>query len=77
MAQVLNALHVPYKQADSRSYAWDAGNVSYVCPTLAPYFKIGPESLVGHTREFREAANSQEGREAMISAAKAMAATAF
>jgi amidohydrolase len=77
MAQVLDALHVPYKQADSRGYAWDAGNVSYVCPTLAPYFKIGPESLVGHTREFREAANSQEGREAMISAAKAMAATAF
>jgi amidohydrolase len=77
MAQVLDVLQVPYKQADSRSYAWDAGNVSYVCPTLAPYFKIGPESLVGHTKEFREASNSQEGREAMINAAKVMATTAF
>ncbi|MDR1376407.1 MAG: M20 family metallopeptidase [Synergistaceae bacterium] len=77
MAEALDSLHVPYKQADARNYAWDAGNVSYVCPTLAPYFKIGPESLVGHTREFRDASNSSEGREAMIGAAKAMAATAF
>ncbi|GHV33411.1 amidohydrolase [Synergistales bacterium] len=76
MAEVLDVLKIPYVQADSRSYAWDAGNVSYVCPTLAPYFKIGPDDIICHTKEFCEASNSREGREGMVNAAKAMAATA-
>ena len=51
----------------------DAGNVSYEVPTAHGYIKIGPESLVAHTVEFREAAKSHQGNEALIKGAKALA----
>lgn len=76
MAEVLDRMGVPYKQSDSRSYAWDAGNISYVCPVLASYIKIGPMGIICHTPEFKEAANSPEGYEGMLIGAKSMAATA-
>lgn len=75
--QALDYLQVPSIQKETANYSWDVGNVSHVCPTLAPYIKIGPESLVGHTDEFREASNSQDGYGGMIVAAKAMALTAM
>ncbi|MBL4937319.1 M20 family metallopeptidase [Clostridium sp. YIM B02515] len=55
----------------------DAGNISQVVPTIHPYIKIGPESLVGHTHEFCTAAASKEGDEALITGAKALAITAL
>lgn len=55
----------------------DAGNVSHVVPTLHAYIKIGPSSLIGHTKEFCEAAKSQEADEALIKAAKSLAYTAY
>ncbi|MFL2078691.1 M20 family metallopeptidase [Marinilactibacillus psychrotolerans] len=51
----------------------DAGNVSRVVPTSHPHFKIGPDTLVGHTKEFREAAISPLGDEALIKSAKVLA----
>lgn len=51
----------------------DAGNVSHVVPTTHEYIKIGPSELVAHTPEFREAAASERGDEALIIAAKALA----
>ncbi|GIO40144.1 amidohydrolase [Paenibacillus antibioticophila] len=51
----------------------DAGNVSHVIPTTHEYIKIGPSELVAHTPEFREAAASARGDEALIIAAKALA----
>ncbi len=54
----------------------DLGNVSHITPSLHPYLSIGPKDLVGHSPDFVEAAASEEGFEAMIAAAKAMAATA-
>ncbi|MDR1730546.1 MAG: M20 family metallopeptidase [Synergistaceae bacterium] len=77
MAEALKVLGMPFRASDTRGYGWDAGNVSCVRPLLAPYFKIGPETLTGHTREFCEASNSEEAREAMLSAAKAMGAVAL
>lgn len=62
--------------SDERGFCWDMGNVSHVVPTIAPYMKIGPEGLVGHTPEFRECANSELAHDAMLNAAKAMALTA-
>ncbi|WP_458413351.1 M20 family metallopeptidase [Schinkia sp. CFF1] len=53
----------------------DAGNISQVVPTIHPYIKIGPESLVAHTVEFREAAKSEIGDQALITGAKALALT--
>lgn len=55
----------------------DAGNVSHVVPTLHAYIKIGPSSLVGHTKEFCEAAKSKEADEALIKAAKSLAYTGY
>ncbi|MCM3597606.1 M20 family metallopeptidase [Metabacillus idriensis] len=55
----------------------DAGNISQVVPTIHPYIKIGPDSLIGHTDEFREAAKSERGDEALILGAKGLALTAL
>jgi len=55
----------------------DVGNVSQVTPICSFYLAIGPETLVGHTPEFRDAARSEKGHEALIMAAKIMAMTAL
>lgn len=51
----------------------DAGNVSQVIPTAHPQIKIGPDDLIGHTPEFREAAGSVQGEKALVIGAKALA----
>jgi amidohydrolase len=51
----------------------DAGNVSQIVPTVHGYIKIGSSELIGHTDEFREAAKSPQGDEALIRASKALA----
>lgn len=61
---------------DERMGSSDMGNVSQVIPALHPYVAIGPEDMMGHTVEFREAAVSPTGHEGMIRAAKSMAMTA-
>lgn len=55
----------------------DAGNISYEVPTVHGYIKIGPDDLIGHTVEFREAAKSDRGNEAILIGAKALAKTAY
>lgn len=55
----------------------DAGNVSHVVPTSHAYIKIGPDDLVAHTNEFREAARSLLGDEALVKGAKALALTGY
>ncbi|WP_303984833.1 M20 family metallopeptidase [Niallia circulans] len=53
----------------------DMGNVSQVVPSIHPYVKICNEAYACHTHEFREAAMSDQGRDAMILGAKSMALT--
>ncbi len=55
----------------------DMGNVSHAAPSIHPYIKICNEAYACHTHEFREAAMSEQGREAMILGAKAMALTGY
>jgi amidohydrolase len=55
----------------------DMGNVSQVVPAIHPYIKICDEAYACHTHEFREAAMSEQAREAMILGAKAMALTGY
>ncbi|OIK10905.1 M20 family metallopeptidase [Bacillus sp. MUM 13] len=55
----------------------DAGNVSHVVPTAHPYIKIGPDELIAHTNEFREAAGSSQGEHALLTGAKALALTGY
>lgn len=76
MAEYLDRIGVPYKQYDERNYAWDVGDISYACPTVGAYFKIGPEDIICHTEPFRQAANSEEGYNGMMLGAKTMAVAA-
>lgn len=55
--------------------ATDTGNVSQVVPTIHPHIKIGSSTLIGHTKEFCEAAISHKADEALILSAKALALT--
>ncbi|EPQ0972098.1 M20 family metallopeptidase [Citrobacter farmeri] len=53
----------------------DAGDISHAVPTAHPYIKIGPDELIGHTVAFREAANSVQGYDALITGALVLART--
>ncbi len=55
----------------------DIGNVSMAVPTIHPYLRIVDGEVSGHTPEFREAAGSPQGFEAMLLAAKGLAMTAL
>ena len=72
LAEYLDRLDEPYTQADSQNFAWDVGDISYACPVLGSYFKIGPEEIICHTEPFRQSANSEEGYRGMMLAAKGM-----
>jgi len=50
------------------------GDVSQQLPAIHPYLIIGKD-IVGHSLEFREAALTEQGFKAMLTAAKAMALT--
>src|SRR3990172_2741125 len=52
----------------------DMGDVSHVLPAIHPYMTIG-KGVAGHTVEFREAAVTEQGFQAMLAAAKTMALT--
>lgn len=52
----------------------DMGDVSQKIPAIHPYLAIG-KNIAGHTIEFREAALTEQGFRAMITAAKAMVLT--
>lgn len=55
----------------------DAGNVSHVTPTAHPYIKIGGDELIAHTHEFRDAAGSARGDQALVTGAKALALAGY
>ncbi len=48
----------------------DAGNVSQVVPTIHPSLKICEPCVNGHTQEFREAAISKRGDQAILDSAE-------
>ena len=63
-------------EPNERMGSTDMGNVSKVVPSIHPYLATVPETIAGHTVEFRETCMSESGRAAMLDAAKAMACTA-
>jgi len=54
----------------------DMGDVTQAVPGIHPYIKIVEEGVPAHSTEFAEAADSDRGYAAMITAAKALALTA-
>lgn len=53
----------------------DVGNISRLLPTIHPYICIG--DVIGHTKEYADAACSAEGMEALIHAARSLAMTGY
>lgn len=76
LKEYLDSIGESYVETDSRNYAWDVGDITYACPTLGSYFKMGPEGIVCHTEPFREAAGSEMGFDGMMLAAKGLTAVA-
>jgi amidohydrolase len=68
---------VEYPNPKARVGSSDVGNVSMVVPTIHDYIAIAPESVLGHTDEFREAAKSPRADEVVLLAAKALALTGW
>jgi amidohydrolase len=60
--------------AKPRLGSTDMGDVSQAMPAIHPYVRIA-DNVAGHTNEFREAALTDRGMQAMLIAAKAMALT--
>ena len=54
----------------------DMGDVSQVVPAIHPYLQICDEHIATHSRPFADAAISERGQRAMITAATALAMTA-
>jgi metal-dependent amidase/aminoacylase/carboxypeptidase family protein len=55
----------------------DMGNVSQVVPSIHPFLKIGDSKLTPHTREFLEAAGSEDAHRYLLDGAKMLAMTAI
>ena len=55
----------------------DMGNVSHVVPALHPYLKLGRGVEIPHTLEFAEAVVSEEGKEVLSLAVRALALTGW
>ncbi|MBR6969372.1 MAG: amidohydrolase [Firmicutes bacterium] len=55
----------------------DAGNVSYVCPTLQPLLKVAPAGTGLHTAAFEQCARSEEGLDSIASGARILGYTAL
>jgi hypothetical protein len=55
----------------------DAGNVSYVCPTLQPLLKIAPAGTGLHTAAFEQCARSEEGLAKIKDGARVLGYTAL
>jgi len=79
MAQVfgrhLEALGYPLETPPTGMGSTDMGDVSWEIPAIHPYIKIAKAGTAGHSREFAEASRSARGRQAMLAAAKVVAAT--
>lgn len=74
-AQALG-LEVKIKGAKSIG-STDAGNVSQVVPTIHPTLKISEDNITIHTEEFKEAAKSLSGDQAIIDGAEILARIAI
>lgn len=73
----LTALGVEWAERGAKSYSTDMGNVSHVVPAAHPYLALAPADAPCHSPGFAAAAASPEGHQALLTAAKALALTAY
>jgi metal-dependent amidase/aminoacylase/carboxypeptidase family protein len=60
---------------NERMGSTDMGDVSHIIPAIHPYLAIAPETVAGHTLEFKQYCISEAGKSGMLDAAKALAMT--
>lgn len=60
---------------NERMGSTDMGDLSYLVPSIHPYLAAVNTDIFGHSVEFREACMDQNGKTAMLDAAKALAMT--
>ncbi len=65
------------EEAGEPSGSSDAGNVSYVCPTIHPYFPITTKNIASHTRDFALCTQTDYAKDRMMETACAMALTGW
>ena len=51
----------------------DVGSVSYICPTIQGGIKIAGDDVTGHSKEMAAATISEQGKQALLDASKAIA----
>lgn len=73
-AQHIADLGFPVEPPQGGLGSTDMGDVSWEVPAIHPYIRIGPGVIPGHSRAFCDAARSELAKEAMLAAAKALAA---
>ncbi len=73
-ARHIEALGYPVEKPEGGVGSTDMGDVSWEVPAIHPYIRIGPGVIPGHSRKFCEAARAEPAKNAMLAAAKALAA---
>ena len=71
----LESLGYPVEEPKGGLGSTDMGDVSWEVPAIHPYIRITEGEVPGHSREFAEAARSEQAKKAMLAAAKAVAGT--
>lgn len=69
------ALGEEVEEHDGGMGSTDMGDVSQRVPAVHPYIRIADKETPGHSKAFADAANSEKGYSAMLTAAKALAMT--
>ncbi len=79
MTEALRTLGVEKVNEPRKSFgSLDAGNVSYVCPTIHPYFPIGLDhSIANHSPEFAACTQTDYAKDSMMTTAEAMAIVGY
>jgi amidohydrolase len=65
------------KSSDSGYGSIDMGNVSHVVPAIHPHIGLGNPELIGHTREMADLTITEQGHDALLKGAVAMAYTGY
>jgi len=73
----VEALGVTIDEDDRSKGSSDMGNLSHHVPAIHPFLAIAESDIAGHSIQFAEATKSPRGRKTLVTAAQALAATAF
>jgi amidohydrolase len=79
VSDTIKSLGIPESEIQNRESfgSSDLGNVGHAYPTVNLYFKIAPDGTALHSDAMRDAAGSEDGWKATVTAGKVVALTAY